>query len=260
MKNILFFAGALLLSSQFNAQVGIGLNNAAAQKALHVSGTSTSTTIPGTGVNTVTPTVRIDGLNNTNQTVNERLRPLSATSNGDLVLASVPVIPLVMIDPISPGNAETDYLTGPVTSIQSVVGFNNYPLRSFTFTLAHPSIVKFGAVTSFEFTAAVTLVPIIDNSNRIWGTKFRFTSAPAGIPTGGNAYFGEALQGYSNAVNTNSVIGPYYSNSEDSLYLPAGSYTVEVSAYIDTQLAATPIRMVNGNGIDTFSVVAYPAQ
>ncbi|WP_131725346.1 hypothetical protein [Chryseobacterium sp. Leaf180] len=262
MKKIYFFAGAFLLSSQIDAQVGIGLNNAAAQKALHVSGASTSTNIPGTGVNVVTPTVRIEGLNNTNQSITERLRPVSATSTGDLVLASLPVIPLVMIDAISPGNAETDYIANaaPVISIQTIVGSNNYPLRSFSFVLAHPSIVKFGAVTSFEFTTPVTLLPIVDNSSRIWGTKFRFTTAPAGISTAANAYFGESLQGYTNVVNNASTVGPYYSNSEDSLYLPAGSYTVEVSAYIDTQTSATPIRVANGLGSDTMSIVAYPAQ
>lgn len=249
----------ILLGSKVLAQVGIGDTNP--QKGLHVSGTSSSSLISGTSINLVKPTIRIDGLNNSNQSSSDKIRPVSVTDQGDLVLAPALVKPLIMIDSFNPANSETDYLASSITTNQTTTTLTtNIVLRSFSFVLESPSIVRIGAVTSFQFYRADNGNPITDQSNRQWGTKFRFSAAPAGISTASTSYFGESLKGYYNRVSNASATAILYSNSEDVQVLPAGNYTLEVIATAVTAAGQTPLRMVNGAGDDTFSVIAYPIQ
>lgn len=258
MRNFFLSLSFIFGLTNVNAQVGIGSN--APQKALHISGTSTASTIPATGVQIVTPTIRLDGLNNINQGISDKLRPVSVTNNGDLVLARSLVVPLIMIDPINPLNIETDYISTPIVINQPSVTSTETVLRSFSFVLASPSLVKFGVTTSFQFYKASDGSVITDGANRIWGTKLRFSTAPAGVSTAANAYFGEFLKGYANSVNNASAVGILYANSEDTLVLSAGNYTVDVISSINTSNTQIPARIVNGNGNDNISIVAYPIQ
>lgn len=260
MRNLLLSVSFIFGITNTYAQVGIGLVSGSPQKALHISGPSTASPISGTAVQIVTPTIRIEGLNNANQVVNDKLRPVSVTDNGDVVLAPQLVIPLVMIDPINTLNSETDYITSPIVINQSSATSTDTVLRSFVFVLISPSLVKFGATTSFQFYKASDGSVITDGANRIWGTKFRFSNAPAGVSTAANAFFGESLKGYINAVNSSSAVGILYANSEETLALPAGSYTLDVISSINTNSTQIPARIINGNGNDNISIVAYPIQ
>ncbi|WP_294304703.1 hypothetical protein [uncultured Chryseobacterium sp.] len=261
MKKI-FFISFFSIQYAF-AQVGIGTKNP--NKALQISdisGATTATSVPGTStIQIITPTVRIEGLNNANQSVTDKIRPVSVTDKGDVVLAPALVVPLIMIDDFNISNTEKDYLTAVVTTDQTSTNLTtNTVLRSFNFTLSSPSLVRLGAVTSFQFYQANSTSRIADDSNRQWGTKFRFSAAPAGIPTSATSYFGKSLKGYYSKTPNTTDQGIYYSNSEDVLYLPAGSYTIEIIAAAATASGQAPMRIINGAGNDTFSVVAYPVQ
>ena len=260
MKKLFLSLVFIVYSVNQYAQVGIGLLSGNPQKALHLSGNSTTSAISGTNVQIVTPTIRIDGLNNTNQGTSDKLRPVSVTDNGDLVLSQALVIPLIMIDPVNTTNSEADYMTIPITTTQSSATSTNTVLRSFGFTLVSPSLVKFGATTSFQFYKADGSSVITDGANRIWGTRFRFSSAPAGVSTAADAFFGESLKGYINAANNSSATGILYANSQETLTLPAGSYTLDVISSIETQSTQNPVTIINGNGNDNISIVAYPVQ
>lgn len=257
MKKLFYFA--VFLANIVSAQIGIG--NTSPQKALHISGAKSTTPIAGTSVEIVKPTVRIDGLNNSNQSIAAKLRPVSVSDKGDLVLAPNLVKNLIMIDSFNPANSETDYLPSPITTNQTSTALTtNLSLRNFDFVLNTPSLVRIGAVTSFRFYRADNGNPISDDSNRLWGTRFRFVSAPSGISTASTAYFGESLKGYYSRLSNASATQIHYANSEDVLFLPAGSYTIEIIATAITATGQVPLRIVNGNGDDTFSVTAYSVQ
>jgi len=258
MKKILIL-GILIFSIGVRSQVGIATS--APQKALHISGSTSSTAIPGTSVNIVRPTMRVDGLNNTNQSTTDQLRPVSVSDKGDLVLSGALVKPLVVIDPINTANTEKDYIL-PAVTINQTSGSTttNSVIRSFNFTLTSPSLVKFSTVTSFQFLRASDGGVVTDGSNRAWGTRYRFSAAPAGISTAANAYFGESIRSYNNAVNTTDATGTFYTASDDTLSLPAGTYTLDVNLFAATNTTQTPLRIICGGGTDTISIVAFPIQ
>lgn len=259
MKKIFIISSLIFGINNTIAQVGISTN--LPQKALHVSGTVSSVPIAGTSVNVVSPTIRVEGLNNTNQSIGERLRPVSVTDKGDLVLAHSPVKPLIIIDPINNSNAEKDYIPTAVTINQTAGSTTtNAVIRSFSFTLTSPSLVKFSAVTSFQFRRASDGGVMTDGSNRVWGTKFRFSSAPAGISTAPNAYFGESVRSYSNSINNTRAVGTFYTSSDETLFLPEGNYMLDVNLFAGKNTSQTPLRIICGGGNDTISIVAYPIQ
>ena len=259
MKKNLFICSLTFCLGYMKAQVGIATT--LPQKALHISGSISKTPVAGTSVNIVNPTVRIDGLNNTNQGITDRLRPVSVTDKGDVVLSHPMVIPLIMIDPINNSNSEKDYLPSATTINQTAATTTtNAMIRSFNFTLTSPSLVKFSAVTSMQFSKASDGTPVTDGSNRTWGTRFRFSSAPAGISTAATSYFGESVRVYSKSVNDSKATGIFYTISDETLSLPEGTYTVEVNLYASTYTSQTPLRIIYGGGTDTISIVAYPIQ
>jgi hypothetical protein len=258
MKKILIF-GILIFNISVFSQVGISTTTP--QKALQISGSTSSTAITGTSVNIVRPTIRIDGLNNTNQSTTDKLRPVSVSDKGDLVLSNALIKPLVIIDPINVANTEKDYIPSAVTINQtSASTTTNAVIRSFTFTLTSPSLVKFSTVTSFQFQKASDGSAITDGSNRAWGTRFRFSSAPAGISTAATAYFGESIRAYSNSVNSTGATGTFYTSSDETLSLPQGTYTLDVNLFAATNTTQTPLRIIYGGGTDTISIVAFPVQ
>ncbi|MDH6251429.1 hypothetical protein M2347_001156 [Chryseobacterium sp. H1D6B] len=259
MKKAFILNLFILGFSSVTAQVGI--STSAPQKALHVAGAVSSAPIDGIPVNIVRPTIRIDGLSNSSQSTTDKLRPVSATDKGDLVLSHLSFVPLVIIDPINTANSEDDYIPNPIVINQSAGNtITNTVIRSFTFTLNSASLVKFSTTTSFRFQKASDGNVITDGSNRTWGTKYRFSSAPAGIPTTSNAYFGETIHGYSNAVNNAGATGTFYASSDETLLLPKGSYILDVNLFAGTESSQPPMRITCGGGIDTISIVAYPIQ
>lgn len=260
MKNIIILSCFIFcFGNNSVAQVGISTVNP--QKALHIAGSASSVDIPGSSVKIVEPTIRIDGLSNLNQPVKEKLRPVSTTENGDLVLSHSLVKPILMIDPINSLNTEKDYIPTPIIINQSnSVTVTNRVIRSFSFTITSPSLVKFSCVTSFQFQKASDGSAITDGSNRTWGTRFRFSEAPVGIPISVNAYFGESVHGYNNTINTASGTGVFYSLSDDTLFLPKGDYTLDVTLFAETNRQQIPLRIIYGLGSDTMSIVSYAIQ
>jgi hypothetical protein len=255
------FILCLLIFGFSSVTAQIGISTGTPQKALHVGGAVSSAPISGTPVNIVRPTIRVDGLNNSNQSITDKLRPVSVTDKGDLVLSHLAFIPLVIIDPINTTNAEKDYIPNPIIINQSAANnITNTLIRSFTFTLNSASLVKFSTTTSFRFQKASDGGVITDGSNRIWGTKYKFSSAPAGISTSDNAYFGETIRGYNNAVNNTGGTGTFYASCDETLLLPKGNYILDVNLFAGTESSQTPMRITYGEGSDTISIVAYPIQ
>ncbi|MGG5209541.1 hypothetical protein ACQWU4_11385 [Chryseobacterium sp. MIQD13] len=257
MKNIIIFSCFILNTTHILAQIGISTKTP--QKALHISGTVSSKSVPGTSVNIISPTMRIDGLNNTSQALTEALHPVSVTDNGDLVLSQT-IKPILMIDPINTSNSKKDYIPTAV-SINQASATTNAAIQSFDFTLTSPSLVKFSSVTSFRFGKASDGTPITDGSNRTWGTKFSFSRVPSGSPIVLNTYFGESVKSYNNIINsTETATGILYALSDDALYLLPGDYTLVVNLSVATNTSQPLLKITYGEGSDTLSILAYPIQ
>lgn len=196
-----------------NVKSGIGTTNP--QQTLHVAGATSTAAIGTTGVSLIKPTVRVEGLNSTNNVAHNAadgtnsLKRVYANQSGDLVLIAEAVenFSFQQFGDVYPNTN----LTGNAIS----------SLGSLNFTLKHPAVVYFSATVAAS--AFNTLGGnLADGSAKVIGTRFRFTAAPAGVATATD--FGANVKTYEN-IST-GVNGPIVLNSRAYLQLPAGTYTV----------------------------------
>ena len=234
-------------------QTGINTVSTSPQQALHVNGTSVSSQIGTSGVYLVKPTIRIEGLNNTNNTVasgsTSLVQHVSATQDGDFILSNDYVAPLVAT------NLGTDEITTAVTINVTTTGLVTGVLKTYSFTLNQPSAVHFLATVSvsvYDSSGAV----LTDNINRVYRSWFNFTAAPAGVtistPFGHNGY------SYTNNSSTGST-GNMYLQPEAYLVLPKGNYTFQLIGVAVGSASGDiyPCRAIFGQGAaDKVSVIA----
>ena len=216
-----------------------GINTISPQQALQISGTpSTSTQIGTIGKYVVTPTLRVEGLNATNNSVHPAdpanpsfsTQPVYATSTGDLVIGRKYTVikqTLPGIDAIAPGSSN-----GILFDVPSNSGLITAPspLYTTTFTLAQPSLVYFSAIVSFSFLGAAEPTPMNDGKARMGGLQFQFSSVPtsSNIPT---AYFASNTMPFTQpAVSGSASVanGFSYLSLSKVVKLPAGQYTFNI--------------------------------
>jgi len=241
------------------AQTQTGIGTAAPAQALHVTAGTTSpttlkTTLSGDLIKLVTPTVRIDGLNKTNNTVanssSSLVQAVSVTQNGDFILSPEFAVPLVA------ATLGTDMITTITLNNPSGSLFASTTLKSYTFTLAQTSLVHI--LSSISVSALNSSDNILtDNANRICGVEYTFSAAPAGVST--NSYFGDDGYNYANGVNLglNGVSGKMYVQPEAYMVLPKGTYTLLVWGW--TYVEEWPMHARFGEAADDMvSVTAFP--
>lgn len=199
---------AILFSVYYSAQVGI--NTSTPQQSLHVSGA-------GTGIQQ--PVIRIDGLNSTNNPAHENstsTKRVFSDSNGNLVIA---------------GNSHTNK-SYTITSLPntSVPGGTERSVTTQTFTLDYPSIVHVEARVGMSIDDNIsTIASLRDGQARLFGSYFKFTSAPAGIST--NTAFGQVVISHNTNTGGAQLDGQFYIEPRKDLYLPKGSYTLALYGY-----------------------------
>jgi|GEM_PF-659904 len=214
-----------------------GINTEAPQQQLHIAGTTSNTPIGSSGISVVKPTIRIDGLNNTNNSAlytasPSLLQAVSATQSGDLLLTSEYAIPLAVTA------LGTDEITAPLTLTTPPV--TNPPgnntsitidgvLKTYTFTLKQKSMVHFLASVSVSAYRTGTTTLIVDGVPRAYHVHFRFSNTPAGSGINTGSQFGTDGNSYSNGTSGGST-GDMYAVPESYLILPAGTYTVQLVA------------------------------
>lgn len=238
---------------QLFAQTGLtGINTLTPQQQLHIAGTSSSTQIGTSGINVVKPTIRIDGLNNTNNAALYSASPslvqdVFITQNGDLVIGDN--APKVVVATA----LGTDEIPTAVTLNDAGTNAGaTTVLKTYTFTLTQSSLVNFlGSISISVFNSSGG--SLIDGVNRNYSAFFRFTTAPAGVTV--NQRFGNNGASYTNNIAGSSA-GIMYMQPETSLVLPAGSYTVELAGGIYGGSEA--FRAIMGGGTDMVSIVVLP--
>jgi len=260
MKRIyIFLLFAIICTINLYGQTNLtGINTTAPQQQLHVAGTTSSTQIGSTGVFLVKPTIRIDGLNNTNNSTlytssPSQIQSVSVTQNGDLILSADYPIPVVAT------SLGTDEITSLVTLNAPGTNGGNNPsiegaLKTYTFTLTRTSMVHFLASVSVSVynTAGATL---IDGTDRAYHAVFKFTAAPAGVAI--NVNFGQDGSSYVNSTNLGGVSGNMYVQPESYMVLPPGNYTLQLTGRIFGNDYA--FRAIFGQGsADMVSIIATP--
>lgn len=253
MKISLLLAAFLAFLTVQGQNVKSGIGTEDPQQTLHVAfpkdpGNPTGPTVPpstsvtvgtGTGVQLVTPTVRIDGLNSTNNTANQpadpnAVRRVYATQDGDLVLASSNLEQQIIAQDITGDPIPVQ----EIVSLAGVGGFERVELKSVKFTLKHPSVVYFSAsfAALIRETNIITgPVSITDGEAKLYGAYFQFSAAPTGVST--TATFGKNRKTYvNNPTSGIGVSGDFILNPRAKLILPAGSYTVKLYGELFTRL------------------------
>lgn len=252
MKKITFLFILVLARMVIYAQSGV--NTTTPQQQLQVSGATSSTPIGTAGIKLVNPTIRIDGLNNTNNTVAKNsssvVQPVDVTQDGDFILSPNLAIPLFSNLP------GTDAINPAVTVTTTDTLFKSLTLKTYTFTLNQTSMVHFlASVSASVFNTSGTRAG--DGKNKICSSTFRFTSAPAGSGIALNTSFGTEMFDYYNTSTTIGTTGNMYLQPEAYLVLPPGSYTVIL---LGQALGSSfTFSAVFGQGTDDMvSIVATP--
>ncbi|MBB6371096.1 hypothetical protein [Chryseobacterium shigense] len=230
------------------------------QEKLHVGGTSSiiDDNIGSTGTALISPTVRIDGLNITNNasafTGADTTVPLYVDSNGDTSvkkgLETFGTYTLPGADAIA------------ANATLNVAGNGTYAstpnLLSTSFTLKQRSVVYISSNLSanVQNSSGGTLS---DGKARIIAAALAFTSAPAssGIDTSASYVVDEFV--FSNR-SSNSVNSSFKLNPSCELVLPAGTYTIALSGRgAASGYASDAFRIVFGSGSgDKLNVLARP--
>lgn len=232
MKKIIMLLALLVLLGLpgFAQTAQTGINTISPQQALQISGTPSTTVATGiAGKALVTPTIRIDGLNQTNNMAHpasgNSVLPVYATSNGDLVTASNKTQLIIQTLPGIDAIPTAIPLTVSGTAVNTVV------LKTISFTLARPSLVHFSSMISIANVATSSTNAIItDGRARMMGLQFQFTaSATSGIPL--NTPFASDTDTYTNSSapgGSTIPTGYYFYNLGKTLKLAAGAYTFQI--------------------------------
>lgn len=255
MKQI-YFVAVILFSSFVSAQVGIDTENP--QQQLHISGTATAADSLGV----VGPTIRIEGLNQTNNPAFENgstIQPVYANQNGDLVLRN---------DSVDSGfgykvgnNLPGDDITTPL-----IVFYRNEArpvvrnIGVYDFSLPATSLVHFNKTITFNFAESAT-APLNDGRPRFADSEWVISQAPT------NTLLGKII-GRDGVTYTSSGPGEGISQSghvwatgSESIILPAGNYRVRLNTrvYGNAGLGNYDfVVQVGGGDIDEISIIAQP--
>lgn len=231
--------GTVIWGAGFSQTAQTGINTTTPQQTLHVSGTTSAKAVADgtTGKFLVTPTIRVEGLDKTNNpnpysllpAATTQTLPLYATSDGELVIGGNRVNKVLQTLPVSTpitGNGSIDALPGPPGVNINTVYPNvtaTVPLKTQAFTLTRTSMVYISTSVSIGNMPFDT-----DSRALMYGIKLQFSVAAAGsgIPTG--IPFASSTDSHTTEEGSNIPTGYYYFNVSKELKLTPGTYTLQV--------------------------------
>ncbi len=262
---------ALLLSISVNAQVGV--NTTTPAEELHVAGS--------------TSTIRIEGLNETNNTLNlgdKQNSRVYVDADGDLVLADSPADIGILFnpanylaDPLDTGGADSNQVnqTG-VGSGYSQVGWPRViGSGSSTFTLTEPAIVEVNYSISYNIYKSG--IPIDDFHARTAqfyvyfrsgshtgaivttdydGNPIDFAGNPGALGYSGNFYTNGSSSGCGGTEGRDKV---YYATGHDYVKLGPGTYSPMFAGilFVANTAGTGAVKMQIGPGDDEVIIVAH---
>ena len=193
----------LVFNLSLMAQVGIGTSNP--EKELHISGTNS--------------TIRVDGLNQTNNANNSGTAstPLGVNSDGDLIVLKKTRL---IVDNRTP-------FTTPV-SVISTGSFTTSPIFTTTFTLTDDALIQVSSCLLFDILEADGDPLLSDLDGRSYGTA---------IHINGTRYARDTRIIFGSDVAT--ITGTFSSNLSTYIILPAGTHTLEIIGIAFASTAGT---------------------
>ncbi|MBW8524585.1 hypothetical protein K0U91_04055 [Chryseobacterium chendengshani] len=259
IKKLSLFAVGIFFNMNYGQSGNVGINTENPQQKLHVSGVKNVlvSNIGTTSIPLIAPTVRIDGLNSTNNSTvfsaANTTNPLYVNTSGDTSVKKGEE----RFSYFAPqSDAITTGTTLNVTAVGGYVVTGN--LLTVSFTLNQRSMVFFSSVLTADVRNA-SGGTISDGNERAVASVLQFTSAPAssGIPV--NTIYASDGLAFANRVAGGSV-NTFKLNSTTEIVLPAGSYTVVLKgAGICANQAADNFRVIFGAGSgDRFNILAKP--
>lgn len=209
-KNIFILLNLCICTLSYSQ---VGVNNTNPQQALHIS---------GTGSGSSQPLIQIDGLSAAQNPAHENAassKRVYRNTDGDLVI-------------LSNNQSNITYTSSQIPTIAIPAGTET-AVTTYSFTLEYPSSVYFEARPTLYIDSPSSSEAIRRNGQaRQIGFYFKFTSAPAGVTINkgfGNTYISRTT--YS-ASDDDQFSGDYVFNPKKELFLPKGSYTVVLYAFI----------------------------
>lgn len=204
-KNIFFTLLYFLSVSALYSQVGIGTTNP--QQELHIAGNSS--------------TIRVEGLNNTNNTNNlgaSQTYPIHVNQNGDLL---VPPSPSGVVSLINNQNP-----MGSTINVQTTTngGGNYQELYHRAFTLTKPALVFVNYSISYDVQNFANTDIVTDGRAKMIQTYVRLGN---GTTAGAGFSYGQVGQSYTNSTAATAT-GYLYNSGTGMVYLTAGTYSFHV--------------------------------
>lgn len=217
----------------------VGINTTNPQQKLEIAGTVNviDTNIGTTGVKLVQPTIRIDGLNSTNNSTvfsgADTVNPLYVDANGN----TITIKGVEAYNNTQPG---TDAIITPVTLTANPSGVTAN-LVTVSFTLNQASIVNISSMLSANVKNS-SGAELVDGRARLIGAGFYFTAKPAAETT----IVLNSTTANESIPFTNFTSGSVSSQLKISpsleMVLPAGNYTVALRGIVN---GATPTGSPN---------------
>jgi hypothetical protein len=221
---LLFSCTSILYFAQ-----NLGINTTSPQQKLEISGTVNvaNPNIGVTGIQLVQPTIRIDGLNSTNNpnvfSAANIVNPLYVDANGN----TFTIKGLETYNNTPPG---TDVITTPYTLTANPSGITP-DLISVSFTLKQASIVNISSMLSVNIKNS-SGAELADGIVRLIGAGIYFTAKPASETTITlNSTTANESIPYTN-FNTGSISSQLKFGPSLEMSLPAGNYTVALRGIV----------------------------
>ena len=216
MRKKYFFFTYLLCLSGF-AQTGVGIGTTNPQQQLHLAG--------------ATGTLRVDGLNSTNNPYNGgagKTYPLYVNSNGDLTLQ---LATFQNSDGSDALTSSTPLITTNLTMLAGVgSSTQNIVILPYTITVNRPAVLEIKYNISFNVYSTAALTKIKDIYARRISTFYTVD--------GGTRRYGQSSKCYYNnnqdIVLANAAEGTMYNSSTTYIPLTAGTHTIRFYGELNT--------------------------
>jgi len=214
-QSLLIIVMLLFFQNNF-AQVGVGTTNPL--QNLHIAGTNS--------------TIRIEGLNSTNNVLNNGidLAPVAVNANGDLVLGGSPFLSTIIVDQDYTGflGSGIDVVTiNGQTQIQTVHTNNIILTQQALVEISYvvPCLITDGSGASVIASSAIS-----DGLNRVYGIDVYINGSREGGQSAGYTN-SAAPSGWSGGGYISHNIGYFTISGSVFKILPAGNHTIHIDAF-----------------------------